>query len=201
MWETQKIFVVLDGSPEAEGVLELAERVVGAAGEDLILVMVIPSFSVVPSLDVVAFTDFASAASEAKRYLDEQATRLSDQLPGVRVRTLVKVSPLSEADMGAELMHLAAEEGCSLVIVTARSKVARGVAPKHDVAILLVPPAAEPGPPGRPDLVPRIGLLPRPSLLPRTRLALGSLFFFGGPEGSVLPCPVRTGRGHEPASD
>lgn len=204
MWQRQrieKVFVFLDGSPEAEGALELAQRVVGAAGEELVLVTVVPSFTMVPSHDVVAFTDFASAAAEARRYLEEQAFRLSNQLPGRRVRTLVKISPLSAADMGAELMHLAAEEGSSLIIVTAGSKVARGIVPQHDVAILLVPPADHGDTPGRPAPLPRVGLLSRPRLLPRARLALGSLFFFGGPEGSVLPCPVTTGRGREAADD
>ena len=190
MWQTEKIgkiFVVLDGSPEAEGAVELAQRVAGAAGDELILVSVVPSFSVVPSHDAILLTDFADAAGEAGRYLEEHASRLSEQLPHVRVRTLVKVSPLSAADMGAELMHLAAEEGCSLVIVTAGSESARRIVPKHDLAILLVPPAEQPNPPGRPARLPRIRLLPRPNLQPRARLALGSLFFFGGPEGSVLP--------------
>jgi nucleotide-binding universal stress UspA family protein len=189
MWQGQKIekiFVVLDGSPEAEGALELVRNVVGAAGEELVLVSVVPSFTVVPSHDVVAFTDFAGAAGEASRYLEELASRISEELPGLQVRTLVKVSPLSTADVGAELMHLAAEEGCSLVIVTAGSTAARGIMPEHNLAVLLVPPADQPGTPGRPVPLPRTGLLSRPGLLPRARLALGSLFFFGGPEGSVL---------------
>jgi nucleotide-binding universal stress UspA family protein len=189
MWhkeKIEKIFVVLDGSPEAEGVIELAQRVAGAAGDELILVTVVPSFSVVPSHDGILLTDFANAAGEAGRYLGEQASRLSARLPDVRVRTLVKVSPLSAADMGAELMHLAAEEGCSLVIVTAGSESAGRIVPQHDLAILLVPPADQPEPPGRPAPLP-LRLLPSPNLRPRARLALGSLFFFRGPEGSVLP--------------
>jgi nucleotide-binding universal stress UspA family protein len=190
MWQTEKIgkiFVVLDGSPEAEGAIDLAQRVAGAAGEELVLVTVVPSFHMVPSHDAILLTDFADAAGQAGRYLAEQASRLSAELPHVPVRTLVKVSPLSAAEMGAELMHLAAEEGCSLVIVTAGSESARGIVPRHDLAVLLVPPAQQPDPPGRPAPLPRIKLLPSPNPRPRARLALGSLFFFGGPEGSVLP--------------
>lgn len=193
MWQMQKIFVALDGSPECEGALELAEGVAATGPAELVLVTVIPSFRVVPSHDVIALTDFASAAGQAKHYLNEQASRLSDQFPGLRVRTLVKLSPLSAADMGAELMYLAAEESCNVVILTAGSEAARGVVADQGVAILLVPPAPQPRPPGRSTRVPRIGLLPRPNRLPRPRLAPASLFFFGGPEGSVLLCQARPG--------
>src|SRR6266508_1667167 len=106
---------VLEGGDEDEEVLE---AVGGVAGEDseVLLVMVVSSFRTVPSFDVIALYDFAEEAARAHDHLDEVVGRLSD----LRVRTLVRISPLSAAEIGLELKDIAEEERCDLVVMAVR---------------------------------------------------------------------------------
>jgi nucleotide-binding universal stress UspA family protein len=180
MWKAQKILVALDGSTEDERALETAHDVAERETGELVLATVIPSFSTVPSHDCVSLTDFANAAGKAQEYLNELASRLT----GLRVHTLVRVSALSAAEMGAELMHLAAEERSDLVVMTAKSQFARKWfgSLDHQVPLLLIPTEPQRPPQGHRVLAPRR----RPAL--RLSPAFGSLFFFAGPQGTVFVC-------------
>jgi nucleotide-binding universal stress UspA family protein len=180
MWKAQRILVALDGSAEDARALETARDVTEREAGELVLAMVIPSFRTVPSHDCVSLTDFANATGQAQEYLNELASKLT----GLRVHTLVRVSPLSAAEMGAELMHLAAEEHSDLMVMTAKSQFARKWfgSLEHKVPLLLIPTESERPLQGHRVLAPRL----RPAL--RLSPALGSLFFFAGPQGTVFLC-------------
>jgi hypothetical protein len=116
----------LEGCDEDEEVLEAVEGVAGEDSEDL-LVTVVPSFRTVPSFDVICLYDFAEEAARAHDHLDEVIGRLSD----LRVRTLVRISPLSAAEIGLELVDIAEEERCDLLVMAVRPGT------RHAVAFLL----------------------------------------------------------------
>jgi nucleotide-binding universal stress UspA family protein len=168
-----RILVVLEGGDEDEEVLE---AVGGVAVEDseVLLVMVVPSFRTVPSFDVICLYDFAAEAARAHHHLDEVARRLSHP----QVRTLVRISPLSTAEIGLELLDIAEEERCDLLVMALRPGMRHAVAflLRQALPLLLVPAQDRPRPSGRGRRVP----LPRLGLVPAVRpgLAVGSVFFF-----------------------
>ncbi len=173
MQRPSRILVVLEGSDEDE---EVIQAVGGVAGEDsqVLLVTVVSSFQTVPSFDVILLYDFAAEAARAHDHLDEVVGRLSS----LRVRTLVRISPLSTAEIGLELLDIAQEERCDLLVM------ALGPGTRHAVAFLLrqtlplvlVPALGRPRSSGRGRRVP----LPRLGLVPALRPgpAAGSVFFF-----------------------
>jgi nucleotide-binding universal stress UspA family protein len=168
-----RILVVLEGSDEDE---EVIEAVRGLAGEDseILLVTVVPSFRTVPSFDVICLYDFAAEAARAHDHLDQVVRRLSHP----RVRTLVRISPLSAAEIGLELLDIAEEERCDLVVMAVRPGTRHAVAflLRQTLPLVLVPALGRPRSSGRGRRVP----LPRLGLVPALRpgLAVGSVFFF-----------------------
>ena len=182
MQRPSRILVVLEGSDEDEDVIE---AVGGVAGEDseVLLVTVVPSFQIVPSFDVIALYDFAAEASRAHHHLDEVVDRLSH----LRVRTLVRVSPLSTAEIGLEFMDIAEKERCDLVVMALRPGTRHAVAflLRQTLPLLLVPAQGRPrsSPPGRRVPLPRLGLVPAR----RPGLAVGSIFFFTQGGGALEP--------------
>jgi nucleotide-binding universal stress UspA family protein len=172
----RKILTVLDGSDEAEEALEAARRV-AAEGTELVLASVVPSFRTIPSHDVVLLTDLAAAAGQAHEYLHQVAARISD----LRVSTVVRVSPLSAAEIWAELMLLASEEGCDLIAMTTSPGMVStiNVLLKHGPTLLLVPGRAAPVQAGKAARVPR-------SPVPRLGLAFESVFSSRREEGLPL---------------
>jgi len=164
------LLTVLDGSEEAEEAIEAAQSV-AAEGAELVLAAVVPSFRTIASHDVILLTDLVAAAGQAHDYLNQVAARISD----VRVRTVVRVSPLSAAEIWAELILLMRDEGCDLIAMTTRPGMAStiDVLLKHGFTLLLV--AGSPGPvqPGKAVRIPRLVL----SSAPRVRPALESVFF------------------------
>lgn len=173
MQRPSRILVVLEGSDEDEDVIE---AVGGVAGEDseVLLVTVVPSFQIVPSFDVICVYDFAAEAARAHHHLDEVVRRLSHP----RVRTLVRISPLSAAEVGLELVDIAEAERCDLLVVALRPGTRHAVAflLRQTLPLLLVPAPDRPRSSGRGRRVPlpRLGLVP--ALRPGT--AVGSIFFF-----------------------
>jgi nucleotide-binding universal stress UspA family protein len=169
----RRILVVLEGCDEDEEVLEAVE---GVAGEDseVLLVMVVPSFRTVPSFDVICLYDFAEEAARAHDHLDEVIGRLSD----LRVRTLVRISPLSAAEIGLELVDIAEEERCDLLVMAVRPGTRHAVAflLRQTLPLVLVPAQDRPRSSGRGRRVP----LPRLGLVPgrRAGMTAGSIFFF-----------------------
>jgi nucleotide-binding universal stress UspA family protein len=163
----------LEGGDEDEEVLE---AVGGVAGEDseILLVMVVSSFRTVPSFDVVVLYDFAAEAARAYGHLDKVVRRLSHP----RVRTLVRISPLSAAEVGLELLDVAEAERCDLAVMALRPGTRHAVAflLRQALPLLLVPTVDRPRSSGRGRRVP----LPRLGLVPALRpgLAVGSIFFF-----------------------
>jgi nucleotide-binding universal stress UspA family protein len=170
-----RILVVLEGGDEDEDE-EVLKAVGGVAGEDseVLLVVVVPSFRTVPSFDVIALYDFAAEAARAHHHLDEVVDRLSHP----RVRTLVRISPLSVAEVGLELLDIAEAERCDLVVMALRPRTRHAVAflLRQTLPLLLVPTQDRPRSSGRGRRVPlpRLGLVPAP----RPGLAVGSVFFF-----------------------
>lgn len=166
----RKLLTVLDGSEEAEEAIEAAQSV-AAEGAELVLAAVVPSFRTIPSHDVILLTDLAAAAGQAHDYLKQVAARISD----LRVRTVVRVSPLSAADIWAELILLARDEGCDLIATTTRPGMASkiDVFLKHGLTLLLA--AGTPGSvqPGKAVRIPWFVL----SSVPRVRPALEPVFF------------------------
>jgi nucleotide-binding universal stress UspA family protein len=166
-----RILVVLEGGDEDEDVLE-ALRGVAAEDGEVLLVMVVSSFRTVPSFDVIALYDFAAEAARAHHHLDEVVDRLSHP----RVRTLVRISPLSTAEIGLELLDIAAAERCDLLVMALRPGTRHAVAflLRQTLPMLLVPTEDRPrSPRGRRVPLPRLGLVPAP----RPGLAIGSVFF------------------------
>jgi nucleotide-binding universal stress UspA family protein len=169
----RRILVVLEGSDEDEEVLE---AVGGVAGEDseVLLVTVVPSFQTVPSFDVIALYDFAAEAARAHDHLDKAVGRLSHP----RARTLVRISPLSAAEIGLELMDIAEEERCDLLVMAVRPGTRHAVAflLRQTLPLVLVPAQDRPRSSGRGMRVP----LPRLGLVPALRpgMTAGSIFFF-----------------------
>jgi hypothetical protein len=176
-----RILVVLEGGEEDEEVLE---AVGGVAGEDseVLLVTVVPSFRTVPSFDVICLYDFAAEAARAHRHLDQAVGRLSHP----QVRTLVRVSPLSTAEVGLELKDIAEAERCDLLVMALRPGTRHAVAflLRQALPLLLVPTVdrARSSGGGRRVPLPRLGLVPAP----RPGLAVGSVFFFSQ-GGVALP--------------
>lgn len=173
-----RILVVLEGRDEDEEVLETVRGVAAEDGE-VLLATVVPSFQTVPSLDVVALFDFAEEAARARDHLDEVARRLSPR----RVRTLVRISPLSAAETGLELLRIAEEECCDVLVIAVRPGTRHTVRLllRRTLPLLLVPTPEPPRPSGRGRRLrlPRLGLVP--ALRPRT--AVGSISYFA--QGSV----------------
>lgn len=158
MRRPSRILVVLEAGEADEEVLETLPGVAVEDGE-ILLVTVVPSFQTVPSFDVVLLHDFAAEAARAQSHLDEVARRLSHR----HVRTLVRVSPLSAAEIGLELKDVAAAERCDLLMMA----LWRGS--RHTVAfllgqalpLLLVPALDRPrsSPRGRRIPLPQLGLV------------------------------------------
>jgi nucleotide-binding universal stress UspA family protein len=175
-----RILVVLEGRDDDE---EVIEAVGGVAGEDseVLLVMVVSSFRTVPSFDVILLYDFAAEAARAHDHLDEVVRRLSHP----RVRTLVRISPLSAAEVGLELVDIAGEERCDLLVMAVRPQTRHAVAflLRQTLPLVLVPTPDRPrsSPRGRRVPLPRLGLIP--ALRPGT--AVGSVFFFFFSQGDV----------------
>jgi nucleotide-binding universal stress UspA family protein len=168
-----RILVVLEGGDEDEDVLEALRGVATEDGE-VLLVMVVSSFQTVPSFDVICLYDFAAEAARAHHHLDEVVDRLSHP----RVRTLVRISPLSVAEVGLELMNIAEAERCDLLVMALRPETRHAVRLllRQTLPLLLVPAVDRPRSSGRGRRVPlpRLGLVPAP----RPGLAIGSVFFF-----------------------
>jgi nucleotide-binding universal stress UspA family protein len=164
---------VLEGSDEDEEVLE---AVGGVAGQDseILLVTVVSSFRTVPSFDVICLYDFAAEAARAHQHLDQVVGRLSHP----QVRTLVRISPLSTAEIGLELLDIAQEERCDLLVMAVRPGTRHAVAflLRQTLPLVLVPAQDRPRSSGRGRRVPlpRLGLVPAP----RPGTAVGSVFFF-----------------------
>jgi hypothetical protein len=175
-----RILVVLEGGDEDEDVLEALRGVVTEDGE-VVLVTVVPSFQIVPSFDVILLHDVAAEATRAHHHLDEVVGRLSHP----RVRTLVRVSPLSVAEIGLELMDIAEAERCDLLVMALRpgTRHAAAFLLRQALPLLLVPAVGRP----RSSLRGRRVPLPRLGLVPALRpgLAVGSVFFFS--QGGVAP--------------
>jgi nucleotide-binding universal stress UspA family protein len=169
----RRILVVLEGSDEDEEVLEAVGGVAGGDSE-VLLVAVVPSFRTVPSFDVICLYDFAAEAARAHDRLDEAVGRLSHP----RVRTLVRISPLSAAEIGLELLDIAEEEHCDLLVMAVRPGTRHAVAflLRQTLPLVLVPAQDRPRPSGRGMRVP----LPRLGLVPALRpgMTTGSIFFF-----------------------
>jgi nucleotide-binding universal stress UspA family protein len=182
MRRPSRILVVLEGGDEDddEDVLE-ALRGVAAEDGEVVLVMVVPSFQTVPSFDVILLHDFAAEAARAHHHLDEVARRFSH----LRVRTLVRISPLSAAEIGLELKDVAEAERCDLLVMALRPGTRHAVAflLRQALPMLLVPALDRPrsSPRGRRVPLPRLGLVPAL----RPGLAVGSIFFFS--QGGVAP--------------
>jgi hypothetical protein len=170
----------LEGGDEDEEVLETLRGIATEDGE-VVLVTVVPSFQTVPSFDVILLHDVAAEASRAQHHLDKVVGRL----PYLRVRTLVRVSPLSVAEVGLELMDIAEAEHCDLLVMALRPGTRHAVAflLRQALPLLLVPAVGRP----RSSLRGRRVPLPRLGLVPALRpgLAVGSVFFFS--QGGVAP--------------
>jgi nucleotide-binding universal stress UspA family protein len=177
-----KILVVLEGGEEDEDVLD-ALRGVAAEDAEVVLVTVVSSFQTVPSFDVILLHDVATEAARAQGHLDDVAGRFSK----LRVRTLVRVSPLSTAEIGLELKDVAEAERCDLLVMALRRGTRRAVGflLRQALPLLLVPAPDRPrsSPRGRRVPLPRLGLVPAP----RPGLAVGSVFFFFSQGGVALP--------------
>lgn len=188
MGEIRRVLVGLDGTEEAEEALHRARAIAASEGSELLLVTVVPSFRTVPSHDVILLHDLVAAASQARDYLD----RVALETPGAG--TLVRVSPLSAAEVGEELLAVALEERCDLVVTTVHA-MGRGFSrvvgrfDRHGVALLLVPGRAQRAPRGRVGSRLRVPRFVVPT--PRPALAFGSLFFFSaGARGvAILALP------------
>lgn len=169
-----RILVAFEGGDEDDDALVEAVRGLAAEDSEVLLVTVVPSFQTVPSFDVILLNDIAAGVARARGYLDEVAQRFSHP----NVRTLVRASPLSAAEIGLELMDIAEKERCDLLVMAVRPGTRQAVAflLRQTLPLLLVPTV---DPPRRTLRGTRIRL-PRLGLVPAVRpgMAVGPVFFY-----------------------
>ncbi|HEY8447641.1 MAG TPA: universal stress protein [Thermomicrobiales bacterium] len=112
------ILVPLDGSPEAERALPLAENLAGSDGR-LILLRVVRASDALPErwppVEVPERDLRAEAEEHVRRETGEVAERVRPAVPGVEVVTAV-------GDPAEEIIRLAEEEQVDLIVMTTRGR-------------------------------------------------------------------------------
>jgi len=144
-----RILVPINGTPECETSIPLAQQLADAPDAEIYLVRVVVWIDAFSGLRVDP--DILQAMNDAARYLADVASRF--KLPADRTRCLVSWS----ANAAKEIISIAEKEGIDLTIMSCRRKswlryLMRGcvycdVVRSHSCPVLCVPPAgAEAGP-------------------------------------------------------
>src|SRR5262245_37636617 len=98
----ERVLVPLDGSELAEGILPIAQKLVGPLDAELILLRVVQPISpaeALASAAVVTPDTYALREMDAKRYLLEMERRLAKH--GLHVRTCIAVGAPAETIVAA----------------------------------------------------------------------------------------------------
>lgn len=140
----RRILVPVDGSPRAESVIPLAERIAASQGAELILAHVVPVPELIETgpLDAETLEIREQLVRRNERVANEYLDRLRAQLAGseVSVRALV----LRGGDARGRMDRLIVDEGVDLVVLSAHGRSARADVSLGSVAAHLVAHAKAP---------------------------------------------------------
>jgi HSP20 family protein len=140
----RRILVPLDGSPEAEAILPLAEGLVDRVEGDLVLLRILIPFTAAAMPELPSAT-IVEATYEAQGDVDEYLSRLAQEIRqrGVRVQTATR-----SGDPARRIIETAGEMDAALIAMTTHGRsglsrvvfgsVAESVAREASVPVLLV---------------------------------------------------------------